>query len=116
MSPAEVARIAERCGLSAGMVAYLHPSEQRALAKAFPDEVNAYFAHLATCRECLRRATRQVTCSTCSHFRPDPLNPEAGVGSCAATEAPRWPEPSRAAPLYPNAPRACPSWHPRSAP
>ena len=116
MSPSEVAWLAESTGFSRTVLAYLHPAEQRALERSTADEVKAYFAHLATCRECLRRATRQVTCSTCSHFRPDPLNPEAGVGSCAATEAPRWPEPSRAAPLYPNAPRACPSWHPRSAP
>lgn len=25
-----------------------------------------------------------VTCETCRHFRPDPINPPAGVGTCAA--------------------------------
>ncbi|SEJ55486.1 hypothetical protein [Frateuria terrea] len=24
-----------------------------------------------------------TTCERCVHFRPDPINPEAGMGSCA---------------------------------
>lgn len=110
MSPEDVSRIAERCGFSVGLVAHLHPVEQRALERLFPDEVHAYFSHLTRCRECLKRATRQVTCATCAHFRPNPLNPRAGMGTCAAVEPALWPEPTKAAPLYPDCPRACSSW------
>ena len=112
MSPADVARIAERCGFGLGMVAHLHPSEQRALEKAFPDEVHDYFSHLLSCRECLKRATRQVTCAGCLHFTRNPNNPEAGMGTCASIENSHWPEPTKVAPLYPDIPRACPSWRP----
>jgi hypothetical protein len=116
MSPSEIAWLAESAGFSRSILAALHPTEQRALERSLPEEVRAYFAHLTSCRDCLRRATRHVTCSSCLHFRPNTMNPEAGIGTCGAIEAPRWPEPTRAPPLYPKAPRACPSWQPGGGP
>ncbi|MBK8068762.1 MAG: hypothetical protein IPK27_14385 [Rhodanobacteraceae bacterium] len=44
-----------------------------------------------------------VTCETCRHFRPDPINPPAGVGICAAGVA----HLSIGRALHPMAPRYC---------
>lgn len=45
----------------------------------------------------------QVTCETCRHFRPDQINPPAGVGICAAGVG----HLSIGRALHPMAPRYC---------
>ncbi|NII73242.1 hypothetical protein FHW84_001811 [Dyella sp. SG562] len=32
-----------------------------------------------------------ITCETCRHYRRDPVNPPAGLGSCAKQHLPRYP-------------------------
>jgi hypothetical protein len=46
---------------------------------------------------------RLVACETCRHFRPDPINPPAGVGICAAGVG----HLSIGRALHPMAPRYC---------
>lgn len=52
---------------------------------------------LKACPWCFRRKAGKsvprpcVRCGDCRHHRPDPLNPAAGVGECAAGAEPRWP-------------------------
>lgn len=52
---------------------------------------------LRACPWCFRRRAGKpiprplVRCGDCRHFTPDTVNPAAGVGTCAAGNAARWP-------------------------
>ena len=53
--------------------------------------------HRPSCPWCFRRMAGKaipqpkVRCGDCQHYLPDPLNPQAGTGDCAADGDVRWP-------------------------
>lgn len=75
------------------------PEEWHSVAKC--DGCGPVYWHraerLKACPWCFRRRARKVIprpmvrCGECRHYAPDPLNPPAGVGTCAAGHAARWP-------------------------
>ena len=53
--------------------------------------------HVQACPWCQHRRAGvtfdrpPVRCGDCRHYLPDPLNPEAGTGTCTAGQSARWP-------------------------
>ena len=54
-------------------------------------------ARVLACPWCFRRKAGKriprpkMRCRDCKHYTPDPLNPQAGIGTCAAGRWARWP-------------------------
>ncbi len=88
--------LAEQHGMDAGIV----PPEWTTAAHCegcgpvwlWPDA-----ARVRACPWCFRRKAGKtfprprVACGDCRHYMPDPLNPDAGVGTCGQGKAARWP-------------------------
>ena len=74
-------------------------------------------ARVRACPWCFRRNAGKsfprpsVTCGACRYYVPDPLNPEAGAGSCGQGRAARWPMQAHRCPDMrpPNADKPAPN-------
>lgn len=65
------------------------------------------------CPWCFRRKAGNaiprppVQCAACKHYRPDPLNPDAGIGGCGVTGKPaQYPMRSHVCPIFQTKPTA----------
>lgn len=59
------------------------------MVKGMPRALRCPWCHVRAAGKYIPRP--RVTCGTCKHFRPDSVNPDAGIGACAEGHGTHWP-------------------------